>query len=119
MRPMATGRGGWTAQSFCSLIVLMVTLRTLGEAYSAGWGIRIRCQRGDHQGIVRVDPCRFEAGLDMQTLVTTRGRDFPLARVAGRLRCPNCGDMGVQVLFDVPGATIPVFVPQSPYRRRA
>src|SRR5579863_1179776 len=39
----------------------MATLRTLGEAYSAGWGIRVRCQRSDQRGIVKVDPCRFEA----------------------------------------------------------
>ena len=49
---------------------------------------------------------------DMQTLVTTRGRDFPLARLASRLRCPNCGDQTLHVLFDVPGAAIPMFVPQ-------
>lgn len=97
----------------------MATLTTLGEAYSAGWGIRIKCQRGEQRSIVRIDPCRFEAALDMQTLVCTRGRDFPLARIVSRLRCPNCGDIGVQVLFDVPGAAIPVFIPQSPYRKRA
>jgi hypothetical protein len=97
----------------------MATLTTLGEAYSAGWGIRVKCQRGDRRGIVRIDRCQFEAALDMQTLVCTRGRDFPLARIASRLRCPNCGDMGVQVLFDVPGAAIPVFVPQVPYRKKA
>ena len=56
--------------------------------------------------------------IDVQTLVCIRGRDFPLARIASRLRCPNCGDMGVQVLLDVPGAAIPVFVPQT-YRRGA
>jgi hypothetical protein len=54
----------------------MGTLQTLGQAYSAGWGIRIKCQRGDQRGIVKIDPCRFEAGLDTQTLVTARGRDF-------------------------------------------
>ena len=58
----------------------MATLTTLGEAYSANWGIRVRCQRGDHRGIVRIDPCQFEAALDMQSLVCTRGRGFPSAK---------------------------------------
>lgn len=95
----------------------MATVGTLGEAYSAGWGIRIRCGRPDMRGIVKIQPCRYQAALSMETLVCTRGRGFPLARIASRLRCPNCGEMGVEVLFDVPGSTIPVFVPQSPYRR--
>ena len=94
----------------------MATLTTLGEAYTAGWGMRVRCQRGDHRGIVRTDPCRFEAALDIQRPVHTRGRYFPLDRIASRLRCPNYGDLGVTVLFDVPGAAIQVFVPQGPYR---
>jgi hypothetical protein len=97
----------------------MAKIRTLGDAYSAGWGIRIKCGRGDHRGIVKIDPCRFEADLSMETLVCTRGREFPLARIASRLRCPNCAEMGIHVLFDVPGSPIPVFVPQSPYRRSA
>ncbi len=90
----------------------MADVETLGQAFQAGWGIKLRCARGDHRGIVRIDPCQFKAALDMQTLVCTRGRDFPLARIASRLRCPNCGDMGVQVLFDIPGQAIPTFVPQ-------
>jgi len=97
----------------------MAVIETLGEAYSAGWGVRMKCGRGDHRGIVKIDPCRFEATLSMQTLVATRGRAFPLARLASRLRCPNCGEDRIHVLFDVPGSTVPVFVPESPYRRRA
>jgi hypothetical protein len=29
--------------------------------------------------------------LDLETLVCTRGRDFPITRIAQRLRCPSCG----------------------------
>jgi len=96
----------------------MAVIETLGEAYSAKWGVRIKCRRGDHRGIVKIDPCHFQTSLSMETLVATRGRAFPLARLASRLRCPNCGDEGVHVLFDVPGSALPVFVPQS-YGRRA
>jgi len=97
----------------------VAVIETLGDAYQASWGVRMKCGRGGHRGIVKIDPCKFEADLSMETLVCTRGRAFPLARVASRLRCPNCGEIGVHVLFDVPGAAIPVFVPQSPYRRKS
>jgi hypothetical protein len=43
----------------------------------------MRCGRGDYQGIVKIDRCGFEAKLDMETLVCTPGRAFPLARLAG------------------------------------
>jgi hypothetical protein len=97
----------------------MATIETLGEAYSAQWGVRMKCGRGDHQGIVKIDPCHFETSLSMETLVCARGRAFPLARLASRLMCPNCGERKVHVLFDVPGSAMPMFIPESPYRHRA
>lgn len=97
----------------------MAVIQTLGEAYQAKWGIRIRCARGNYRGIVKIEPCQFQASLSMETLVCTRGRGFPLARLASRLKCPNCGESNIDVLFDVPGSALPVFVPQSPYRRSA
>jgi hypothetical protein len=42
----------------------------------------MKCQRGDQRGIVKIDACRFETDLCLKTLVATRGRDFPLARIA-------------------------------------
>ena len=39
---------------------------------------------------------------DLETLVCTRGRDFPLARIAERLRCPRCGCRQVSVMFSPP-----------------
>jgi hypothetical protein len=94
----------------------MAVFRTIGEAYDAKWGVRMRCQRGDHRGPVKIDPCHYESQLCLLTLVATRGRDFPLPRLASRIRCPNCGDLGVALAFDVPGAPIPVFQPIH-YRR--
>jgi len=41
--------------------------------------------------------------LDMETLVCTRCRGFPLARLAERLRCPRCGCRKVAVIFEPPG----------------
>jgi|SRR5471032_474061 len=97
----------------------MAEIRTIGEAYSAGWGIRMKCARGNHRGIVKIDPCGFETALSMETLVCTRGRAFPLSHLGSRLMCPNCGERRVELLFDVPGSAIPCFIPQSPYRRSA
>ena len=47
-------------------------------------------------------PCIYRAPLDMQTLVWTRGPNFPLSRLESRLMCPECGSRRVSVLFDVP-----------------
>ncbi|TLX17306.1 hypothetical protein FFR93_06785 [Rhizobium sp. MHM7A] len=46
--------------------------------------------------------CTWTYDLDMLTLVTTRGRDFPLSMVSSRLRCPRCGSRIVTVLFITP-----------------
>jgi len=89
----------------------MAKITTLGEAFDAKWTIRMRCQRGNQRGIVKIDACRFETDLCLKSLVATRGRAFPIARIADRIRCPNCGDMGVEVAFDVPGSPLPVFQP--------
>jgi len=55
----------------------MATISTLGEAFSAGWGVRMRCARGDHSGIVNIDRCGFEAKLDMETQVCKRSSAGP------------------------------------------
>jgi hypothetical protein len=96
----------------------MAVIETLGDAYAAKWSVRMKCGRGDHRGPTRIEACNYQGALDMETLVCTRGRAFPLARLASRLRCPNCGERHVHILFDVPGSAIPVFVSQSPYVRQ-
>ena len=47
----------------------------------------------------------YEAELQLQTLVWTRGRDFPLARLESRLKCPRCGSRRVRLAFSVPPTT--------------
>ena len=54
-----------------------------------------------------VRPCIYRAPLDMQTLVWTRGPNFPLSRLESRLMCPECGSRRVTVLFDVPKVPVP------------
>lgn len=96
----------------------MAGVETLGDAFDAKWGIRMRCGRSDERP-GKGERCDFEARLDMATLVCTRGRRFPLARLASRLRCPQCGDLNVKILFDVPGQPIPVWISQNQFQRRA
>ena len=38
----------------------------------------------------------------MHTLVWTRGRNFPLARLESRLMCPRCGSRRVVLIFQPP-----------------
>lgn len=79
-----------------------MSIQTLGEAYQRGWHLHMRCLDDGMRGLKHKRKCTFRAELDMQTLVCTRGRDFPLARLAERLRCPRCGYRHVAVMFDPP-----------------
>jgi len=81
-----------------------MSIETLGEAYRGSWAIRVRCIRGYVEGPSSTRKCEHQASLDMQTLVWTRGRNFPLARLGARLMCPRCGSREVSVMF-VPPST--------------
>ena len=43
--------------------------------------------------------------LDVASLLWTRGRDFPIAMLANRLRCRVCGSRKVSVRISIPGNT--------------
>lgn len=77
-------------------------VETLSQAYRAGWRVHVRCAQGKHFGLKSIPECLWSRELDMETLVATRGRDFPLARLAMRLRCPACGSPSVSVAFIPP-----------------
>jgi hypothetical protein len=83
-----------------------MSIETLGEAWSAGWRIYVRCLDDGGEGLKRRKPCSYRAELEMQTLVCTRGRDFPIARIAERLRCPRCGCRRVSVMFRPPATPL-------------
>ncbi|MET0531655.1 MAG: hypothetical protein ABW003_25545 [Microvirga sp.] len=63
---------------------------------------------GDRDGMKSIRECIYRAPLDMQTLVWTRGPNFPLSRLESRLMCPECGSRRVSVLFDVPKVPLAV-----------
>lgn len=46
--------------------------------------------------------CLNGAELDMETLVWTRGRAFPLAWLQERLRCPTCGSRRITIAYILP-----------------
>ncbi|TBC12725.1 hypothetical protein E0H66_36220 [Rhizobium leguminosarum bv. viciae] len=46
-----------------------------------------------------VRECLWKHKLDIVTLVATRGRDFPLAMLSQRMRCPVCGSRRVAIAY--------------------
>ncbi|MET4636590.1 hypothetical protein ABIE08_004553 [Kaistia defluvii] len=78
-------------------------VETLRDAYRAGWTAKARCLGRDASTKKGTRPCLQTVELDLGTLVWTRGRDFPLARLPERLMCPACGCRRVMVTFDMPG----------------
>jgi hypothetical protein len=82
-------------------------VETIGEAYSLGWRVNVRCgysrEDGAHSKSSR--ECTYRGELDLETLVCTRGRGFPLSRLGSRLRCPRCGSPNIAVLFQPPANT--------------
>jgi hypothetical protein len=46
--------------------------------------------------------CVYRKQLDLETLVATRGPNFPLSRLESRLMCPSCGNRSVTVVFEPP-----------------
>ena len=81
-----------------------MSIETIGEAHSLGWRVVARCaySRGDGPSSKSSRECIYQKELDMETLVWTRGRAFPLPRLESRLRCPRCGSRQIVVLFEPP-----------------
>jgi hypothetical protein len=83
---------------------LFSMVRTLKDAWHAGWRIRVRCYVfGPHHKAGWRDHviCDHSTELDLKTLVWTRG-NLPLAVWEKKLRCPRCGNMRIQVIYEIP-----------------
>ena len=81
-------------------------VRTLKDAWYAGWRIKVRCfVVGPHHKIGHRPHvhCDTTAELDVKSLVWTRG-NIPLDDLQRKMRCPKCGNRNVRVLFEVPNA---------------
>ena len=79
-------------------------VETLGEAWDNQWRIEVRCAWGKRDAMKSIRECVASASVDMETLVWTRGRAFPMDSLASRMRCPKCGSRRVRVLFRPPPA---------------
>jgi hypothetical protein len=79
-------------------------VETIGEAYALGWRVTVRCncERDDGPRNPSRRECNYRKELDIETLVWTRGRAFPLSRLESRLRCPRCASRSVVVLYQPP-----------------
>ncbi len=75
---------------------------TLGEAYDLGWQVTIYCRWGKRDGMKSIRECTARVEADLSTMLWTHGRDNPLARLDGRLKCPRCGSRRVLVAFSPP-----------------
>jgi hypothetical protein len=77
-------------------------VETLGIARSLGWRVHMRCAGGYREGTRSMRKCVYRKQLDLETLVCTRGPNFPISRLEGRLMCPSCGNRRVAVVFEPP-----------------
>jgi hypothetical protein len=74
-----------------STFVLM-EVKTLGAARSLGWKVHMRCAHGYWEGTRSMRRCVYRKQLDLETLVATRGPNFPLSRLESRLMWKSKGD---------------------------
>jgi hypothetical protein len=75
---------------------------TLGEAHDLGWKVRVYCRFGKREAMKSIRACTAYVEIDLETLVWTRGRNFPIARLDTRMKCPRCGSRRVMVAFEPP-----------------
>ncbi len=59
---------------------------TRGEAHDLGWRLTVYCRFGKREGMKSVRECEARLEADLMTLVWTRGRDFPIARLESRMK---------------------------------
>ena len=90
-------------------------IATIGEAYDRGWKLRIYCRFGKRDAMQSIRECKAHVEVDLATLVWTRGRDFPVARLDTRMKCPRCGSRRVLIAFEPPKNPNERAAPSSPH----
>ncbi len=75
---------------------------TLGEAHDLGWRLTVYCRWGKRDGMKSIRECTTKLEADLATLVWTRGREYPIARLESRMKCPRCGSRRVLIAFEPP-----------------
>ena len=79
-----------------------MAIETLGDALDHGWKLHVRCAWGKRDAMKSIRECVNSIEIDMPTLVWTRGREFPIAMLGNRMKCPRCGSRRVAIRFVVP-----------------
>lgn len=79
-----------------------MAVTTMGAAWALGWKATARCL-----GKLRDKPkdtrdCTFTCDLDMNTLVMSKGPNFPLEMLQVRMICPRCGGRDIAIMYQPP-----------------
>lgn len=86
-------------------------IESLGDAWDAGYRLRAKCAWGKRRdGLKSIPVCSYAYELDVQSLLWTRGRPFPVSGLARCLKCPMCGSRHVSVVL-IPPAGGPTVIP--------
>ena len=75
---------------------------TLGDAWTHSARITMYCAWGKREGLKSIRECQYSKELDMETLICTRGKSFPMDLLSQRLKCPRCGSRRVRLFFSFP-----------------
>ena len=81
-------------------------IETLAQARDAHVKITARCAWGRREAMKSIRECKESIRLDLDTLVWTRGAEFPLSMLESRLKCPRCGSRRIILLFGLPTGPI-------------
>lgn len=86
-------------------------IESLGDAWSAGYRLRAKCAWGNRRdGLKSIRACSYAFELDLETLLWTRGKPFPVSSLSRVLKCPMCGSRHVSVVL-IPPAGAPSSMP--------
>jgi hypothetical protein len=81
-------------------------IETLGDIWQAGGRLYVRCLKPRREGLTIVRACGRRFELDVQTLVWTRGRRFPISMLSSRMKCPACETREVVITVTLPGSVL-------------
>ena len=95
-------------------------VETLSEALDQDWTLQLFCGRGKREAMKSIRECLASIDADLASIVWTRGREFPMALIGSRLKCPRCGSRVVRVLFQPPRTPVRAApVAEEPWGRSA
>ena len=81
-------------------------IENLGDVWQAGGRLYVRCNKPRRDGLKSVRACGRRHELDLQTMVWTRGKVFPISMLSSRMRCPACGTREVVITVSLPGSVL-------------